>query len=313
MKKTVLAATAALLALSSQASAADMEMERQLGLIVSGVVDNWAGVQIIDDGDTDDTVLASGGEGLLSLPLGDNLSLQSDVKYETNERAFEEADLPLGPRWSYQGAVHLSWRDPMSGLFGAFGGMGSSNGANAPGFENFDFRFVGGEGQMYVDNMTFYVQGGYVDFVPELPELAIFPASTLDDGFFVRGVFRWFLDNTSRLQIEGTYLNADYEDGFGDMEAFSVKVRYDFTVGGLPVVGDTPFFVAYRGTFRSDCDVNTNFGNLDVDDHTIMIGTSYSFSGDRLTVDRQGATLDTPDFAYNCLANDQTFEEFPND
>ena len=305
MNRTILTATAALFALSSQASAADMD--RELGLIVSGVVDSWAGVQIIDDGISDDTVLATGGEGLLSLPLGDNLSLQSDVKYETNDRAFEPADVPLGPRYSYQGAAHLSWRDPMTGLFGAFGGMGTSNGANFPGWESFDFRFVGGEGQLYMDNMTFYVQGGYVDFKPQPTEEAFPFISPLDDGFFVRGVFRWFPDATSRLQLEGTYLNADYEDGFGDMEAFSVKVRYDFTVAGLPVIGDTPFYVAYRGTFRNDCDVNTNFGNLDVNDHTIMVGTSYSFSGDRLTVDRQGATLDTPDFAYNCLASSETF------
>jgi hypothetical protein len=31
-----------------------------------------------------------------------------------------------------------------------------------------------------------------------------------------------------------------------------------------------------------------------------MVGTSYSFSGDLITVDRQGATLDTPDFNHSC-------------
>jgi hypothetical protein len=33
-----------------------------------------------------------------------------------------------------------------------------------------------------------------------------------------------------------------------------------------------------------------------------MIGTSYSFSGDLITVDRQGATLDTPNFNHSCAA-----------
>ena len=308
MKKLILATTVAFTAMTASTQAADLEVERELGLIVSGVVDSWMGVQYIDDGVTDDTVFATGGEGLLSLPLGDNLSIQSDVKYETNDRAFNSAEPPIGPRYSYQGAVHLSWRNPMSGLFGAFGGMGTSNQAQGFGFDT-DFRFVGGEGQVYLDNMTFYAQGGYVDFVEDIITPGLPPSNVgrLDDGFFVRGVFRWFLDSSSRLQVEGTYLNADFANGAGDMDAFSVKARYDFTIHAIPLVGDTPIYVAYRGTFRDSCGgrirSNNGRGLGDLNDHTIMVGTSYSFSGDRLTVDRQGATLDTPDFNYNCFGD----------
>jgi len=307
MKKLILATTVAFAAMTASVQAADVD--RELGLIVSGVVDSWMGVQFIDDGAKDDTVFATGGEGLLSLPLGENLSIQSDVKYETNDRAFVDAELPVGPRYSYQGAVHLSWRNPMSGLFGAFGGMGTSNQAQNFTFEN-DFRFVGGEGQIYLDKMTFYAQGGYVDFVEDFPGID-FLSTRLDDGFFVRGVFRWFLDSSSRLQLEGTYLNANFANGGGDMDAFSVKARYDFTIQGMPLIGDTPIYIAYRGTFRDSCgwqeenDPGGPFGDLN--DHTVMIGTSYSFSGDRLTVDRQGATLDTPDFNYNCWGTSETY------
>jgi len=88
------------------------------------------------------------------------------------------------------------------------------------------------------------------------------------------------------------------------MDAFSVKARYDFTIHAMPLVGDTPIYIAYRGTFRDSCGERQRtagpIGFSDLNDHTIMVGTSYSFSGDRLTVDRQGATLDTPDFNYNC-------------
>jgi len=309
MKKLILATTVAFAAMTASVQAADVD--RELGLIVSGVVDSWMGVQFIDDGAKDDTVFATGGEGLLSLPLGENLSIQSDVKYETNDRAFVDAELPVGPRYSYQGAVHLSWRNPMSGLFGAFGGMGTSNQAQNFTFEN-DFRFVGGEGQIYLDKMTFYAQGGYVDFVEDFPGID-FLSTRLDDGFFVRGVFRWFLDSSSRLQLEGTYLNANFANGGGDMDAFSVKARYDFTIQGMPLIGDTPIYIAYRGTFRDSCgwqeenDPGGPFGDLN--DHTVMIGTSYSFSGDRLTVDRQGATLDTPDFNYNCYEDASTISD----
>lgn len=300
MKQSLLAAIAAVFAFAAPASATDAD--RQLGLIVSGVVDSWAGVQIINSrqGDLsagDDTVFANGGEGLLSLPLGDNLSIQSDVKYEYNTNATEDSDEDdvFGPRYSFQGAVHLSWRDPSRGLFGVFGGAGTSDffGLNS------DAAFVGGEAQLYLDNITLYAQGGYVDF-----DSQEFEAVGLSDGLFVRGVFRWFMSNDSRLQIEGTYVNIDrsFAALFGEMEAFSVGARYDFTLASLPVIGDTPLYIGYRGIFRDNCLELDVEGSFDVDDHTIMIGTSYSFSGDRLTVDRQGATLDTPNFNYSCFA-----------
>lgn len=294
MKKTILATSVALLAFAGPASAADLD--RELGLIVSGVADSWAGVQFIDDGINDDTVFTNGGEGLLSLPLGDNISIQSDVKYEYNTNATEAAteNDVSGPRFSYQFAAHGSWRDPSRGLIGAFGGMGSVDTGFIFGSLRQDHRFVGGEAQFYIDNITLYGQGGYID-------VADLPFAGLDDGFFARGVVRYFPTSDSRIQLEGTYINMDYDlEGSGEMEAFSVKARYDFLLAGMPVIGDTPIYVGYRGTFRDNCLP----GGEDSDDHTIMVGTSYSFSGDRLTVDRQGATLDTPDFAIGCF--DQT-------
>jgi hypothetical protein len=290
MKKMLLATSVALFAFAGPASAADYE--REMGLIVSGVVDSWAGVQFIDDGTNDDTVFTNGGEGLLSLPLGDNLSIQTDVKYEYNTNATENVvdNDVFGPRFSYQFATHGSWRDPSRGLFGAFGGMGSNDSGFAFGALRQDYRFVGGEAQFYIDNITLYGQGGYVETSNV--------GAGLDDGFFARGVVRYFPTSDSRIQLEGTYINMDYNiAAAGEMEAFAVKARYDFTLAGMPVIGDTPIYLGYRGTFRDNCGLDGE----DLDDHTIMIGTSYSFSGDRLTVDRRGATLDTPDFAIGCF------------
>ena len=303
MKKLFLATTVAFTAMTASAQAADLEMERELGLIVSGVVDTWMGVQYIDDGTSDDTVFATGGEGLLSLPLGENLSIQSDVKYEYNSNATEEpfSNNVFGPRYSFQGAAHISWRDPSTFLLGAFGGAG----ATSFGRNRHDVRFVGGEAQFYLDNITLYAQGGYVDFDIRLGG-PIPAAPVVDDGLFARGVFRWFPTMDSRLQFEGTYLNIDLGGGFviggQEAEVFSVGARYDMTLADLPVIGSTPVYVAYRGSFRDNC----NFG-ADVNDHTFMVGTSYSFSGDLVTVDRQGATLDTPDFDHGCVGGGQTF------
>ena len=296
MKKLILATSVAFAAMTASAQAADLEMERELGLIVSGVVDSWAGVQYVkgprinQPGTGSETLFATGGEGFLSLPLGDNLSIQNDVKYEIISPFGAKDSNVFGPRYFYQGAVHLSWRDPSTGLFGVFGGMGTAD--FNPGFDT-TARFVGGEVQFYMNDITFYAQGGYVDFSNEFNS-----NDALDEGFFARGVMRWFLTHDSRLQLEGTYLNADYGNLGLNMEAFSVKARYDFTLASMPMIGDVPIYLAYRGTFRNDCAVE--FQSFGVDDHTLMVGSSYSFSGDLLTVDRQGATLDTPDFNYSC-------------
>ena len=194
MKNLVVGAGVALAAVSTSAHAADLD--RELGLIVSGVVDQWVGVQIIDGpavaagpaGFTTDseTLFANGGEGLLSLPLGENLSIQSDVKYEYNSNAMSDSFDVIGPRYSYQGAVHLSWRDPSSGLFGIFGGAGTSDMSS---FDT-DAHFVGGEAQLYMGDMTFYAQGGYVDFSADSVIFGPAVLAGLDDGFFARGVFR---------------------------------------------------------------------------------------------------------------------------
>ncbi len=292
MKKTVLAAFAASMAFSAPANAADLD--QQIGLIVSGVVDQWAGVQFFDapsDDSSDDVVMAQGGEGRLSMPLGENFSVQGDVKYEYNSLAFEpRSDIAVvAPRYSFQGTAHMSWRDPNSFLFGAFGGAG---GADTSFVGRYDISYIGGEAQVYLDNITLYGQGGFIDFDVRTGVGGV----RLDDGLFARGVLRYFMADGSRLQLEGTYLNADYAFSAGEMEAFSVKARYDFDIN-LPIAGSTPLYVAYRGTFRDSC----YFGRDDVDDHTIMIGTSYSFSGDRIAVDRRGATLDTPDFNHACI------------
>lgn len=302
MKKSILTATAALLLSSTMASAADLD--REIGLIVSGVVDQWTGVQLMNDSFRydDDAVLASGSSGRLSLPLGTNLSIQSDFKYEYNTYAFESVakNDAYGPRYSYQGAGHLSWRDPAQGLFGLFGGVGSTafSGFINSGGAKSEYVFVGGEAQAYLDNITLYAQGGYVDFDAKSPTRSGF--DTLNDGLFARGVLRWFLDNGSRLQFEGTYTNVDREIA-GDVDIFSAGARYDFSLSSLPIIGAADLFLAYRGTFRNDCSFET-----DVNDHTFMVGFSYAFSGDRLTVDRRGATLDTPDFNHNCATRSRS-------
>jgi len=296
MKKLTLATSVALAAMAAPTLAADLEMDRELGLIVSGISDSWIGAQFLDRGPfSDKTVLAFGGAGMLSLPLGDNLSLQSDFKYEYNDQSSDSVFNIAGSRFSYQFAGHLSWRDPGAGLFGVFGGAGTSN---AGMIGDNDIAFIGGEFQFYLDNLTFYGQGGYVDYSSASRSGKALEGFGLDDGYFARGVVRWFVTDDSRFQFEGTYFNSDFARS-GDTSAYTIGARYDFMLG-VPIIGDTSLYIAWRGQWRQDC-LAYEGRSSDINDQTIMIGSRYSFSGDLLTVDRQGATLDTPDFNHGCV------------
>jgi hypothetical protein len=63
----------------------------------------------------------------------------------------------------------------------------------------------------------------------------------------------------------------------GDVETVSAKARYHFVLGGLPVVGAVPLYVACRGTVRDNCFASI-LTSTAVIDHTVMVGTSCSFS-----------------------------------
>lgn len=289
-----------LLPMSAQAADAD----EMIGLIVSGVVEKSAGVQIIDvpnagplSGDSDATFW-SGTSGRMSLPLAPNLSIQSDVDVEYNDRAFDSGPDEGGLRYGFQGGVHVSVRDPSQGLIGGFGGAGGSHYAFANSNLNYDFRFVGGEIQGYFGDFTLYAQGGYID----IPRTGPAFGQRLDDGYFARGVARWFFNSDSRLQVEAGYAELERNGGGGqgpgprDLEVLSWGARYDTQIAGLPFLGDSNVFIGYRGMHRENC--YQFAGGSDLTDHTIMAGFTYHWGATTLLDnDRRGATLDLPAFA----------------
>lgn len=302
MKILASCGAAAIAVVASTVSASAADLDRAIGLIVAGEVEKAAGVQIFDvpnagplGGGTEATFW-SATSGKLSLPLGENLSIQSDVDVEYNDQAFDSGTNAAGLRYAFQGATHLSWRNPEQGLFGAFGGAGGTHYAYSFNDLAYNYRFMGGEAQFYMDNITFYAQGGYVDVAGTGPAFG----QRLDDGIFARGVMRWFLEPDTRLQFEGTYAALDRNGGGGqgpgprDLDVLSWAARYD-TRFALPIVGDSAVFLGYRGTLRENC---FQFGGgSDLTDHTIMVGLNYQFGAtSMLDNDRRGATLDTPDF-----------------
>jgi hypothetical protein len=294
MKKLALtSALAVALAISvNSAVAADYESQIQQ-LVVSGIVESWTGVTIVTSagGDVDpdqDEFLASGQSGRLSLPLGDNLSIQGDVDFEYGSTALASEDSDDNFEYAMQFGTHLSWRDPNRGLFGVFGGFG---GARSDTNADAEFWFAGGEAQFYTQDMTFYLQAGYMDSDDDVP-------GNGDDAFrdaaFVRGVARWFVDPDTRLQLEAAYADGvTDDDDSNDTQIYEWGVRFDTVLMGLPVIGDTAVFVGYRGNHYEGGDG----GNDQYSEHTFMVGSSYHFGGTtRKEFERTGAGLDLPNF-----------------
>lgn len=298
MKKLTAASimTLALAISASSATAADYEAQVQQ-LVVSGVVESWNGYTFIsDEGGANanfdpDGYLSSGLSGRFSLPLGENLSIQMDGDLEYTENAFDD---PSGDGFKYsaQFGSHLTYRDPSAGAFGVFGAFGASHYSRP----HVDFHAVGGEAQLYLGDLTFYVQGGVLD----TGDAGSFDEDAFNNAMFGRGVVRWFMTPDSRLQGEISYADGDQDTGGGapfEMSIIEWKVRYDTVLMGLPLIGDTPVFVGYCGARFDNEGAGPNIDDGQFTEHTIMVGTSYSFGGNSMReFDRVGATLDLPSF-----------------
>jgi hypothetical protein len=281
---------------ASSANAADFDPPQSIQeLVVSGVVESWSGYSFYTnkdfDGDEDDLEdsFFTGKSGRLSLPLGGAWSVQMDVDAEFNTTHLFKSndDNTTNMEYAFQGLAHFSARDPGMGLIGVFGGAGEG----AADGDEYPFYVIGGEAQLYLQDFTFYVQGGYFDITSRGPS---HDEDALQDAIFGRGVVRWFLDENTRLQGEVSYADGTSdanEAGVGDDgNVIEWGVRYDTTLAGLPVIGDTNVFLGYRGAKFSNDDEDNSFV-----DHTIMAGFRYAFGGNSLKeIDRVGATLDAP-------------------
>jgi len=298
MKKLITAiAVAGVTSLSGQvATAAEFDPPQSIQeLVVSGVVESWSGYSFYsniesDSNDDLEDSFFTGKSGRLSLPLGGGWSVQMDVDAELNtSHLLKGSDSGLqNMEYAFQGLAHFSARDPNTGLIGVFGGAGegAADGGEYP------FYVIAGEAQLYLQDFTFYVQGGYFDITSRGPT---HDEDALQDAFFGRGVVRWFLDENTRLQGEVSYADGTVDANEAgttgdDGNVVEWGVRYDTMLAGLPIIGDTGVFAGYRGARFENEDENNHFT-----DHTIMVGFRYAFGGQTMKeTDRIGATLDAP-------------------
>lgn len=284
MKLQVLLGTA-VLALASfgiPARAADVEPPPAEEAVspFSAHAEGWIGYWFVD-GEKENVVpdedegFLYGVSGKARLDLFSGLSVQGDLSYED----VDENDGDDYYQGSWLGGGHLSWSNSDSGLLGVFGGTGSADSDE----QETDFWFIGGEGQLYLENWTLYGQAGYFDGEVDEGE----PDDAVHNAWFGRAVGRYFVSPHSRVQAEIAYLSGDQDADDDDMEIVSWGARFDHQFWeGIGV------FAAYDGGYYESNDEGLAGAYYD---HVVRAGLSIAFGrSDLLEADRSGPNLDMP-------------------
>ena len=227
MRQVLLAAVAggALAIAALPALAADMPvkapLKKAMPLGPSGYLELFTGWDqrrqtdsfFSDENETDDGWLL-GGAGRVNLWINPSFSAQFDAQGEGTQFKID-SNFCSGNRpcdvseHSYLVGGHFTYRDPMMGGIGVFGGAGdmtvpSTGCAGAPLGCNGSLRFAlgGGEGFLNWNQFTFYAQGGFAGTIGD--NVSIGGAS--GSGPFVRGTVRFY--PTQNWLLEGTVLGA---------------------------------------------------------------------------------------------------------
>jgi hypothetical protein len=269
-------------------------------LLFSALFGISAGIQDATRGDDDvdldeGTDLTIAGYGMVSIPLGEAFSAQLDGQGELYDRASQNEDDPQG---AYMLGGHLSLRDPGMGLIGIFVGAGMGQNDDAEDDGDGIGYIAGVEGQLYLDQFTFYAQGGWGDIIVDDN-----PEEGFNSGWFVRGVARYFFTDDFLLQAEVSYGEVgQYIDGDDDGEFWNWGAQAKMRLSeSMPIYGT----LEYRGGNYWTADQDGD----EAEEHVGLIGLSFAFGVDNLFEnDRRGATLDTPMLPARAAAWTETLD-----
>ena len=194
-------------------------------------------------------------EGRINLWLGPRTSTQVDAWGQ------EFRFVGDGDARTYGAALHGSWRDPSSYLFGSVVSIGSTY--------DFDYADVALEAQRYFGNFTLYTQAGYGWSYEQPGGRQTMPFVTL--------IGRYFTDPDGML--EGLIRYGHYHvEGVGSSEQIAWRTTLERRVPGQPFAG----YLAYEGGWTSFSDRMS---------HGIFAGIKLIPNQSLETNDRSGATL----------------------
>jgi len=215
-----------------------------------------------------------------NIPIWNSFSIQLDGASEYYTGLNGHADVNSNSAVG----LHLSYRNPNRGLVGIFGGYAWSKLKSGHGDDSYQMAMIGAEAQAYLGNLTLYGQVGYGNNTKGAV------GEGFNEGWFVRGVGRYFFTANTKLEAELSYAEADrYIDGNdkGKFTGWAVSLDHKlFDVRSYPVYGT----LGYRGAYY---DATTE--NDHATEHVFKAGIKVLLGANTLQQnDRSGATLDLP-------------------
>lgn len=222
-----------------------------------------------------------GGFGALDAAWQQWFHVQADVLGEANvtERSADDTYLD-----SYGGGLHLNLRDPELGSVGAFAGLGELVINNKPGNNPKTLSYVAGlEGQLFIDRLTLYLQGGYIDreSVEDGGDV-----DALADAGWGRLIGRFFPIDQVGLTTDVSYTQGRMDPDGDKVWIVGWRGEAEWRPHGWPISG----FVKYTGAHY-----HQNDDNDDLNEHRIQFGLRFTFGQESLFAnDRHGASLELP-------------------
>ena len=221
-----------------------------------------------------------GGGGALDV-VWRALNLQADFSAEGN---LDETSANDTYMHSYVGGLHLGWRNPELGSFGAFGSVGHVR-INSVDEHDPDTIVwgLGLEGQAFFDPFTLYLQAGYLDREPLSRGGDV---DALKNAGFGRALGRYFFGDDLKLEAEASYTRCKMDPDEDNVWILGWGAELEYRLRGTPVSG----FLRYTGArYDQDDDWDVLY------EHRIGFGVRVYFGQESLRAnDRHGASLDLP-------------------
>jgi hypothetical protein len=209
------------------------------------------------------------------------LNLQADFSAEGN---LDEGSADDTYRHSYGGGLHVGWRNPDLGSFGAFGGVGQAEINKVGGNDSRTVAWaVGLEGQVFFDPFTLYLQTGYLDR-ERLSSGG--DVNALKNAGFGRATGRYFFGGDFKLEVEASYTRGKMDPDEDNVWILGWGVDVEYRLGDTPISG----FGGYTGA-RYDQSDDTDV----LYEHRIAFGLRVYFGQESLKAnDRNGVSFDLP-------------------
>lgn len=212
------------------------------------------------------------------------LGVQGDVSFAYTN--YEDGDFEAQ---EIDGALHGFFREPDSFLVGGFVQLGRENHfVDGSAWDSYDRVYLGGETQVYLDNLTLYGQAGMQQITPDADFAPTF------SGWFGRLEARYFL--TPDLRIEA-HAGFDTQSFLTALTATTLRVG----IGAEYKLENQP--VSLFATYDFSTSSNNEVDDLTLSEHRVLLGAKFALGEESLLDrDRNGASLSPIRTTFSPLA-----------